>query len=163
MGISGSLYGLGTDMAAIGQTFGMAAPETASLSESISAVMNGAGNGMWLTIGIAVSAFIMIMGIGGGVEKVNKFMMPALFMLFLGLGIYIFTLPGSHEGYSYIFTLKPEMLKDPMLWIFAFGQAFFSLSVAGNGSVIYGSYLSKKEDLVYSAGNVAFFDTVDIE
>lgn len=160
MGISGSLYGLGTDMAAIGQTFGMAAPETNTLSESISAVMAGEGNSIWLTVGIAVSAFIMIMGIGGGVEKVNKFMMPALFTLFLGLGIYIFTLPGSQDGYSYIFTLNPEKLKDPMLWIFAFGQAFFSLSVAGNGSVIYGSYLSKKEDLVYSSCNVAFFDTI---
>ncbi len=46
------------------------------------------------------------------------------------------------------------------LWIFAFGQAFFSLSIAGNGTVIYGSYLSKKEDLIASAKNVAIFDTI---
>ena len=44
--------------------------------------------------------------------------------------------------------------------MFAFGQAFFSLSVAGNGSVIYGSYLSKKEDIPGSARNVAVFDTL---
>ena len=159
MGISGSLYSLGTDMNLIGGTFGAAAPDTETLSESISAVLGGQGNNMWLAIGLAVSAFIMIMGIGGGIEKANKFMMPALFLLLVGLGVYIFTLPGSHEGYSYIFTLNLDKLKDLKLWIFAFGQAFFSLSVAGNGSVIYGSYLPKKEDLVFSSRNVAFFDT----
>lgn len=46
------------------------------------------------------------------------------------------------------------------MWIYAFGQAFFSLSVAGNGSVIYGSYLPKNENIPTSALRVAFFDTV---
>ena len=49
---------------------------------------------------------------------------------------------------------------DPYVWIYAFGQAFFSLSVAGNGSVIYGSYLSKNECIPSSARNVALFDTI---
>ena len=161
MALSGGLYGMGTDMDVIIGTFSSAAPETATLGESINVIKSGiAGNNLWLTIGLVVSAFIMILGIGGGIEKVNKFMMPTLFVLLLGLAIYIFTLPGSHAGYSYIFNLNPEGLKDPKLWIFAFGQAFFSLSVAGNGSVIYGSYLSKKENIVYSARNVAFFDTI---
>ena len=86
--------------------------------------------------------------------------MPALFCLFVILGIYIFTLPGSGEGYKYIFTLNPEGLKQPELWVFAFGQAFFSLSVAGNGTVIYGSYLGKGENIVKSARNIAIFDTI---
>lgn len=161
MGISGSLYGLGTDMGQIAETFSAAAPETETLTQSLSVVMQGqAGNGIWLTVGLMVSILIMIMGISGGIEKVNKVMMPALFTLLLGLAVYVFTMPGSQEGYSYIFTLNPAGLKNPKLWIFAFGQAFFSLSVAGNGSVIYGSYLSKEEDLVYSARNVALFDTI---
>ena len=161
MGISGSLYGLGTDMSVIGGTFGAAAPENSSLIDSVKTVFTGeAGNNLWLTIGLLVSIVIMIMGIGGGIEKVNKIMMPTLFFLLLGLSIYIYFLPGSHKGYSYIFTLNLEGLKNIKLWIFAFGQAFFSLSVAGNGSVIYGSYLSEKEDLVFSARNVALFDTI---
>ena len=49
---------------------------------------------------------------------------------------------------------------NPRLWIYAFGQAFFSLSIAGNGTVIYGSYLSETEDVVSSARNVAIFDTL---
>ena len=45
-------------------------------------------------------------------------------------------------------------------WIFALGQAFFSLSVAGNGTLIYGSYLSDGENIPAAAGRVAFFDTL---
>ena len=161
MGITGSLFELGTDMGAIGGAFGATAPESSSLMESIKTVFSGeAGNNLWLIIGLVVCIFIMILGIGGGIEKVNKFMMPALFFLLLGLGIYVAFLPGSSEGYSYIFKLDPKGLLNPNVWIFAFGQAFFSLSVAGNGSVIYGSYLSKSEDLVFSSRNVALFDTV---
>lgn len=160
MAISGGLIKLGTDMGAIGGAFNATAPETNTLGESIAAVFGGAGNNMWLIIGIVVCLVIMALGIAGGIEKANKIMMPALFFLFVGLGIYIFTLPGAADGYKYIFTLDPKGLLNPKVWIFAFGQAFFSLSVAGNGSVIYGSYLSKKENVVTSARNVAIFDTM---
>ena len=40
-------------------------------------------------------------------------MMPILFLLFVGLGIYVATLPGTSDGYRYIFTIKPEGLLDP--------------------------------------------------
>lgn len=43
-------------------------------------------------------------------------MMPALFFLFVVLGVYICTLPGASEGYKYIFTLKPEGLLNPQVW-----------------------------------------------
>ena len=146
MAFGGELSELGRDMDAIGGMF-----------ESTASAW---GNNMWLITAILATAAIMIFGIAGGIEKVNKVMMPLLFGLFLILGIYIFTLPGSEEGYKYIFTLNPEGLKQPELWIFAFGQAFFSLSVAGNGTVIYGSYLGKNEDIVKSARNIAIFDTM---
>lgn len=96
----------------------------------------------------------------GGIEKANKIMMPVLFFLFVALAIYIATLPGASDGYKYIFTLNPAGLLNWEVWLFAFGQAFFSLSVAGNGSVIYGSYLPKNEDIPSSARNVALFDTL---
>ena len=164
MGISGSLYALGTDMGSIGGAFGATAPEAATLGEAIGMMASngifGIGNGVWQIVGLVVSLAIMAMGVAGGIEKANKVMMPALFFLFVALGIYIAFLPGSGAGYQYIFTLDPAGLLNPQVWIFAFGQAFFSLSVAGNGSVIYGSYLPKNEDLPYSARNVALFDTL---
>lgn len=118
------------------------------------------GNNSWLVVAMIVTAVIMAFGIAAGIERANKIMMPLLFVLFLGLGIYIFTLPGATEGYKYIFTINPKGLLDPRLWIYAFGQAFFSLSIAGNGTVIYGSYLDNSENVVSSARNVAIFDTI---
>lgn len=118
------------------------------------------GANVWVVVAVAVSFVIMSFGIAGGIEKANKIMMPILFLLFVGLGIYVATLPGASDGYRYIFTIKPAGLLDPYVWIYAFGQAFFSLSVAGNGSVIYGSYLSRSECIPSSARNVALFDTI---
>lgn len=146
LALTGQVAEMGQDMDTIGGVFG----STASTF----------GNNMWLTIAVVVTAVIMALGVAGGIERANKIMMPLLFVLFLGLGIYIFTLPGATDGYKYIFTLQPKGLLDIRLWIYAFGQAFFSLSIAGNGTVIYGSYLSDSEDLVKSARNVAFFDTI---
>ena len=164
MSISGSLYALGTDMGNIGGAFGATAPEAKTLGEALSMMFSngifGIGNGVWLIVGLVISLAIMGFGIGGGIEKANKIMMPLLFGLFLILGIYIAFLPGSGEGYKYIFTVNPAGLLDIKVWVYAFGQAFFSLSVAGNGSVIYGSYLSRDEDIPSSARNVAVFDTI---
>ncbi len=102
----------------------------------------------------------MSVGIAKGIERANKILMPVLFILLLGLAIYIGQNPAATKGYQYIFNLDTGKLADPKLWVFAFGQAFFSLSIAGNGSVIYGSYLSKDEDIPSSARNIAFFDTL---
>lgn len=164
MGISGGLYAMGSDMDAIVGTFSAAAPEAAGLGEAVAMMLDGGifsvGNSGWQLFGLVIALAIMAMGIGGGIEKANKLMMPALFVLFLILAVYIAFLPGAGDGYKYILTLNPKGLLNIELWVFAFGQAFFSLSVAGNGSVIYGSYLDKKEDLPGAARNVAIFDTL---
>jgi NSS family neurotransmitter:Na+ symporter len=73
--------------------------------------------------------------------------MPLFFCLFLGLAVYISTLPGAGAGYRYMSLLDPAGLRDPMVWVYALGQAFFSLSVAGNGTLIYGSYLVPEADV----------------
>lgn len=118
-----------------------------------------AGNTLWQLIGMAVAITIMVFGIGKGIEVANKVMMPLFFVLFVGLAVYLFTLPGSAPGYRYIFVLKPAGLLDPTVWIFALGQAFFSLSIAGNGTLIYGSYLSDDSNIPSDARMVALFDT----
>ena len=116
-------------------------------------------NPVWQILGMAVTIVIMAFGIGQGIEKANKVMMPLFFLLFIGLGVYICTLPGASDAYAYIFVLDPQGLKDPMVWVYALGQAFFSLSVAGNGTLIYGSYLSKDSNVPADAKMVAVFDT----
>lgn len=164
MSITGSLYAMGQDMSQIGPAFDAAAPGAESFGEAIGMMFSngifGIGNGVWLIIGLAVALVIMAMGVANGIEAANKIMMPVLFGLFLILAVYVGFQPGASEGYKFLFTLNPAGLVNPQVWIYAFGQAFFSLSVAGNGSVIYGSYLPKDEDIPASARRVALFDTV---
>lgn len=118
------------------------------------------GNNLWQIIALAACMLILMLGVGSGIEKANKVMMPIFFALFVILGIYVAFQPGASAGYHYIFRIDPKAFSDPATWIFALGQAFFSLSVAGNGTLIYGSYLSDEEDIPASAGRVAFFDTI---
>ena len=118
------------------------------------------GNNLWQLAALVICMFILMYGVGSGIEKANKVMMPIFFILFVILGIYVAFQPGAAAGYRYIFRVEPEVLAKPSTWIFALGQAFFSLSVAGNGTLIYGSYLPDSEDIPASAARVALFDTL---
>ena len=94
------------------------------------------------------------------IEKTNKIMMPLFFVLFAILAINVAMLPNALEGYKFLFIPDFSKLEDPMVWVTAMGQAFFSLSITGSGMIVYGAYLSKDEDIVESAKTTAFFDTL---
>ena len=94
------------------------------------------------------------------IERTNKVMMPVFFIIFLVLAVRVAFLPGVAEGYLFMFAPRWEALADPMIWIWAMGQAFFSLSVTGSGMIVYGAYLSKDEDVVGVARHTAIFDTI---
>ena len=137
------------------------APEnTAGFAEEFGSMATALGNNLWQIIALAIGIAILMFGVGRGIEKANKVMMPIFFVLFAILGVYAAFQPGSIEGYKYIFRVDPKILARPETWIFALGQAFFSLSVAGNGTLIYGSYLSDEENIPAAAGRVALFDTL---
>lgn len=95
-----------------------------------------------------------------GIEKTNKIMMPLFFILFCILAVRVLFLKDSFEGYSFMFRPEWKDLTNPKVWIFAMGQAFFSLSVTGSGMIVYGAYLPKESDIVKSSVNTAFFDTI---
>lgn len=94
------------------------------------------------------------------IEKSNKIMMPVFFIIFIILAIRVAFLPGAAEGYKFMFTPDWSALKDPMVWVWAMGQAFFSLSVTGSGMIVYGAYLDDGEDVVHVAVRTAVFDTI---
>lgn len=129
-------------------------------SAKFGAMASSFGNNGWQLLALAAGIAILMFGIGSGIERANKIMMPAFFVLFVILAIYAVLQPGSAAGYSYIFRIDPQILANPKTWIYALGQAFFSLSVAGNGTLIYGSYLSDQENIPACAGRVAVFDTI---
>ena len=135
----------------------MALPDVDAFNNYFGATASS--NVLWQVLGMVLTLTILALGVGRGIEKANKIMMPLFYLLFIGLGIYIFTLPGASDAYRYLFVLDPKGLLNPMVWVYALGQAFFSLSVAGNGTLIYGSYLSKDANVPADARYVAIFDT----
>lgn len=109
-------------------------------------------------LGLLFVLIILSLGVSKGIEKINKFLMPAFFFLFLILAIRVFFLPDSIEGYKFMFIPKWEALLNPKTWVYALGQAFFSLSLAGSGTIVYGSYLKDSEDVIKNARYIVIFD-----
>ncbi|MDY3711783.1 MAG: sodium-dependent transporter [Agathobaculum sp.] len=113
----------------------------------------------WHVAVVVITAAILILGVSGGIEKINKIMMPTFFLLFLLIAVRVAFLPGAAAGYRYLLVPQWQYLLRLDTWIMAMGQAFFSLSVTGSGMIIYGSYLSKQEDIVHSSCVTALLDT----
>ena len=108
---------------------------------------------------VVVTLATMLMG-AETIEKSNKIMMPVFFIIFIILMVRVAMLPGAVEGYKFMYMPDWSRLAEPMVWVWAMAQAFFSLSVTGSGMVVYGAYLSKDEDIVSTAKTTALFDTI---
>ena len=124
------------------------------------AITGNFGSFGWHMLGLLIAFIVMISGVNSGIERINKFMMPLFFLLFLIMAVRVALLPGAVEGYRYLFVPQWEYLLKADTWIYALGQCFFSLSLAGSGTVVYGSYLDDKEDCITCARRIAIFDTL---
>ena len=109
----GSVTGSAINMPDV-DAFGAAFGQTASSFGSVG----------WHIAALAITFGIMIFGIASGIERVNKIMMPLFFVMFIGLAIYIATLPGASEGYRYLTHPDWSILLDGKVWVYALGQAF---------------------------------------
>ena len=118
------------------------------------------GSVPWHLIIVAVSALILMFGATKGIEKINKILMPAFFILFAILAVRVAFLPGASEGYKFLFVPDWSKLLEVDTWVMAMGQAFFSLSITGSGMIVYGTYLSKDEDIPKASIRTAIFDTI---
>ena len=133
------------------------APDSAAYFGEIAGAF---GSTIWHLAAMIATTIILILGVSNGIEKVNKFMMPLFYILFIIVLFKVLSLENAMEGVKYLFTPKWEFLSQPKTWVYALGQSFFSLSLAGSGMVVYGSYLKKNVDIPNSAKNTAFFDTL---
>ncbi|WP_338962725.1 sodium-dependent transporter [Fusobacterium nucleatum] len=111
-------------------------------------------------IAVIVLTLLTLFAGAKSIEKTNKIMMPAFFVLFFILAVRVAFLPGAIEGYKYLFVPDWSYLSNVETWINAMGQAFFSLSITGSGMIVCGAYLDKKEDIVNGALQTGIFDTI---
>ena len=111
-----------------------------------------------LVVGVIVN-LILIGGVKEGIEKAAKLLMPALFVMLLGLVAYVLTLDNAMAGVRYY--IVPDFSKmDASVLNGALSQAFFSLSLGMGILITYASYISKKDDIVGSSKMVAVTDSL---
>ena len=113
---------------------------------------------LYQAIAMVITIGIVATGLGEGIERACKFMMPALFVILIILIVRSVTLPGAAAGIE--FYLKPDFSKlTGKAVLDALGQSFFSLSLGMGIMVTYGSYLKKSEHLPSAGMMVLGLDT----
>ena len=96
-------------------------------------------------------ALVLVKGLRAGIERASTIIMPALFLILLVLVVRSLTLPGAGEGVRW-FILKFRWADlTPSVMVAAIGHMVFSLSLGGTFMVVYGSYLSERENVARPA------------
>lgn len=113
---------------------------------------------IWFFIYATATAAIVFLGVDKGIEKMSRYLMPALLVLTVALTIFVVCQPGALDGVIYYIKLDFSKL-SPMTFVAALGQLFFSMSLAMGIMVTYGSYLKKDGNIVASTRQIEVFDT----
>ncbi len=114
---------------------------------------------LYQAIFMLITIWVVYKGIGEGIEKYCKILMPALFVILLILIVRSVTLEGAGKGLE--FYLKPDFSKlTGESFAAALGQAFFSLSLGMGCMITYGSYVDKQTTLPGAAIQVCVIDTM---
>ncbi|ABC63162.1 sodium-dependent transporter [Erythrobacter litoralis] len=102
--------------------------------------------------------FIVARGIGSGIEKAATWLMPAFFVLLVGITIYGAFVGDMGDAIAFLFT--PDWSKlTPAVMNSALGQALFSLSLGVAGLITYGSYINEGSKLGSTSATIAIADT----
>jgi len=107
-----------------------------------------------LVIGMALTWLTIYLILRKGVRSVSKVVMITVPLPILLLGVLLIrglTLPGAMDGIRYYLTPDFSQLTNVKIWLRAYGQIFFSLSVASGVMIGYGSYLGKRAEITNSA------------
>jgi NSS family neurotransmitter:Na+ symporter len=107
---------------------------------------------------LCLTASIVTGGVRKGIELWSVRLMPALFIIITLLIIYVSTLDGAAAGWKAYLLPDFSLIMNPDLLISAMGQAFFSMSLGVGTMLVYGSYVSKKENLPTLGASVALVD-----
>ena len=138
-----------------------------TVSDTATYFMDFVGSGLpavvCTAVFIIINLVIVLGGVSGGIEKFTTIAMPALFVMLVIVIVKAITLPGSSAGLLFMYKPNWEVFSGTG-WISvlaaAGGQMFFSLSLGMAVMITYGSYLSKKENLVSNAIIVTVCDTL---
>ncbi len=142
LGISGGLTGDGVDTTEVWNTFLQSPLQVIAFQALI----------------IAITLLAIWKG-AKAIEKVNVLLMVSLFVLLfmtLGLSLWMDMSDGSLDGALFMFTVDPDMLMEPEVWINGLSQSAWSCSAGMGMCITYAVYMRKDEDTVLNAFTMGF-------
>ena len=116
-------------------------------------------NLVFTTLFILMVVLVIRQGVQQGIELWSKRLMPLLLLILVMGVIYILTQPGAMTGLEALLVPDFSRVWEPDVLIGALGQTFFSLTIGTGAMMVYGAYLSKKEDLGKLTAYVTLTDT----
>ncbi|NLA55811.1 MAG: sodium-dependent transporter, partial [Corynebacterium humireducens] len=125
--------------------------ETATFSTDFVPQIALALAGVWIA-----AIVVLAIGVDKGIGKVSKVFIPLLAVLFLIVVVQALLLPGAATGLDALFTPDWGALANGTVWIAAYGQIFFSLSVSFGIMLTYSSYLRPRTNLTGTGLTTAF-------
>jgi len=124
----------------------------------VSMISNSTVNVVFLFITVVIGFGVLSFNLQGGLERVTKYIMGALFVLMIVLAIHSGTLSGAAEGLK--FYLMPDISKiSGNTVVAAMNQAFFTLSLGIGSMAIFGSYIDKERSLLGESVNILLLDS----
>jgi neurotransmitter:Na+ symporter, NSS family len=111
-----------------------------------------------MSIFIMITGLVVLKGVQSGIERWSKLLMPILLVILLMLVVRSLTLPGAMTGLEFYLKPRFDQVTAGTL-VDALGQALFSLSIGMGTMITYGSYLSKKDNMVSSSLWICVMDT----
>lgn len=111
---------------------------------------------------LALTAFIVVGGVRGGIEKATKVMMPAILVLLIALAGWALTQPGADAGLAFYLDFDAAYLQANFVDVLgaAAGQALFTLSLGVGTMITYASYLGDDHNLAFDGSTIAVLNTV---
>ena len=134
-------------------------------------LLQSSGNYLHLTHFIPIIAIAMIIGwiiiwfishrdLESGLGRVSKLLVPLLFIIMVVIVCFSLTLPGASIGLAELFNPDWSVLSDFGIWMAAFGQIVFSLSLGMSIAFTYASYTKDDADLITNTISIALANSL---
>ena len=127
---------------------------------------------IWFVIFLLATTLVVYMGVGNGIERLSRILMPILLVLIVVIAVFSLTLSHTDESgvtrtglQGFLVYVVPDftgltLKKFIMILMDAMGQLFYSISVAMGIMITYGSYVRKETNLVRAVNQIEVFDTL---
>ncbi|HBX61170.1 MULTISPECIES: sodium-dependent transporter [unclassified Methylophaga] len=116
-------------------------------------------NSFWyFLVIIGLASIVLINGLKS-IERLSKFLMPVLLAVMIFLVVMASKTSGWEQTINFFFQFDWNKITSGELWVFAFGQAFYTLAIGQGYLITYGSYIPRKTNLPRACIIVAVFQT----